>query len=60
MEVTDKAKLKEPKDEITLETLDAGDLCEQLFVIPRHKVDNHNIGIEFNVKEKLENRGIKF
>ena len=57
MEVTDEAKLKEPKDEITLETLDADDLCEKLIVIARHKVDNHNIGIEYNVKEKLENRG---
>ena len=53
------AKIIEPEDEITLETLDSGELCEKLFVIPRHKVDNHNIGIEYDVKEKLDKKGIK-
>ena len=53
------AKIIEPEDEITLETLDSGELCEKLFVIPRHKVVNHNIGIEYDVKEKLDKKGIK-
>ena len=48
----------EPKDEIILETIEE-ELCEKVFVIPRHKVDNHNIGIEFDVTEKLESKGIK-
>ena len=59
VEGTVEAKLIEPTDEITLETLDSGGLCEKLFVIRRHKVDNHNIGIEYDVKEKLEKKGLK-
>ena len=49
----------EPEDEITLETLESGELCEKLIIFPRHKVDNHNIGIEYDVKEKLDKKGIK-
>jgi hypothetical protein len=30
-----------------------------VFVIPRHKIDNQNIGIEYDVTEKLEVKGIK-
>ena len=53
------AKIREPTDEISLETLDPEEVCEKLFVIPRHKVDNHNIGIEYDVKEKLDKKGMK-
>jgi hypothetical protein len=28
-------------------------------VIPRHKVDNHNIGIEFDDTAKMEAKGVK-
>ena len=52
--------LTEPKDEIALEAIDQEDEeCEKLFVIPRHKVDNHNIGIEYDVTAKLEAKGVK-
>jgi hypothetical protein len=53
------AKIKEPSDEISLETLDSDELCEKLFVIPRHKVDSHYIGIKYDAKEKLYKKGIK-
>ena len=45
--VESKAVLTEPKDEIVLEEIQQEDceVCEKVFVIPRHKVDNHNIGI---------------
>ena len=42
--VESKAVLTEPKDEIVLEEIQQ-EVCEKVFVIPRHKVDNHNIGI---------------
>ena len=53
--VNEKAQLVEPKDEITLEV----EKCEKIFVIPRHKIDNHNIGIEYDVTNKLEAKNIK-
>jgi hypothetical protein len=53
------ARMIEPEDDITLETLESSELCEKLVIIPRHKVDNHNIGIEYDVKEKLDKKGIK-
>ena len=52
------AVLVEPTDEINNEEIEK-ELCEKVFVIPRHKIDNHNIGIEYDVTEKLEARGIK-
>ena len=35
------------KDEMALEAIeeDEDEVCERVFMIPRHKVDNHNIGI---------------
>ena len=56
-----KAVLTEPKDEIELEEIEKEDceVCEKVFVIPRHKVDNHNIGIEYDVTAKLEAKGVK-
>ena len=52
---TEKVLLVEPKDEISLEV----EMCEKVFVIPRHKIDNHNIGIEYDVKRKLEAKSLK-
>ena len=52
------ASLVEPEDEISLETID--EVCEKVFVIPRYKVDNHNIGIEYDVEYKLKVKGLKF
>ena len=49
----------EPKDKISLEPNVEKELCEKLFVIPRRRVDNHNIGIKYDVTEKLEAKGIK-
>ena len=43
-----KVILVEPKDEISLEA------CEKLFVIAKSKIDNHNIGIQYDVTEKLK------
>ena len=50
--------LTEPIDEIEIEAIEQEEeVCEKVFVIPRHKVDNHNIGIEFDVTAKLEFKG---
>ena len=51
------ASLVEPEDEISLEPID--EVCEKVFVIPRYKVDNHNIGIEYDVKDKLKAKVLK-
>ena len=48
-----KVILVEPKDEISLEA------CEKLFVIAKSKIDNHNIGIQYDVTEKLEAKELK-
>ena len=54
------AVLTEPKDEIVLEAIEQEEeVCEKVFIIPRHKVDNHNIGIEFDVTAKMEAKGVK-
>ena len=49
----EKVILVEPKDEISLEA------CEKLFVIAKSKIDNHNIGIQYDVTEKLEAKELK-
>ena len=49
----EKATLVEPSDEISLE------VCEKLFVVAKDKIDNHNIGIHYDVTTKLENKQIK-
>ena len=59
MNGTFEAKIRLPKDYITLETRDSRELCGKMFVIPRHKVDNHSIGIEYDVKETLDKKGIQ-
>jgi hypothetical protein len=51
-----KVLLVEPIDEINLE---AGQVCEKVFVFPKLVIDNHNIGIEYDVTEKLEAKGVK-
>jgi hypothetical protein len=52
----EKVILVEPTDEIELEV---ERICEKLLIIPKEVIDNHNIGIEYDVKDKLEARGIK-
>ena len=49
----EKVILVEPKDEISLEA------CEKLFVIAKSKIDDHNIGIQYDVTEKLEAKDLK-
>ena len=44
--------LVDPTDEIDLE------FCEKIFVIPKKKIDNHNIGIEVDVTSKLKAKGV--
>ena len=44
--------LVDPTDEIDLE------VCEKIFVIPKTKIDNHNIGIEVDVTSKLKAKGV--
>ena len=51
-----KVILDEPTDEIELEV---ERICEKLLIIPKEVIDNHNIGIEYDVKDKLEARGMK-
>ena len=57
MDDTNNAKEKvlceEPNDEIDLE------VCEKLFVVAKGDIDDHNIGIHYNVSAKLEAKGIK-
>ena len=55
-EKEEKVLLVEPNDEINLE---AGQVCEKVFVFPKLVIDNHNIGIEYDVTEKLEAKGVK-
>ena len=45
-------KLVDPIDEIDLE------VCEKIFVIPKTKIDNDNIGIEVDVTSKLKAKGV--
>ena len=47
-----KVSLVEPKDEITLEA------CDKLFVVAKREIKNHNIGIQYDVTEKLEAKEI--
>ena len=49
----EKVILVEPKDEISLE------VCEKLYVVAKDKIDNHNIGIQYDVTAKLEDKKIK-
>jgi hypothetical protein len=50
------AEAFEPKDEITLQE---NNMCEKVFIIPKDKIENHNIGIEYDVTRKLEAKGLK-
>ena len=52
----EKVLLVNPRDEISPEV---EELCDELFVIPKKEVDNHNIGIEYDVKGKVEAKEIK-
>ena len=52
----EKALLVELADEINNEK---DDFCEKIFVFPKKVIDNHNIGIEFDVTSKLEAKGLK-
>ena len=52
----EKVLLVEPKDEIQLEEKK---VCEKLLIIPEKVIDNHNIGIEYDVTDKLKAKGIK-
>ena len=49
----EKVNFVEPYDEIDLE------VCEKIFVVAKGDIDDHNIGIQYNVTEKLEAKGIK-
>ena len=49
----EKVILVEPIDEISLE------VCEKLFVVAKGKIDDHNIGIHYDVTAKLEDKKIK-
>ena len=49
----EKVHLVEPSDEIDLE------VCEKLYVVAKGDIKDHNIGIHYNVTEKLESKGIK-
>ena len=49
----EKVILVEPEDEISLE------VCEKLFIVAKSKVDDHNIGIHYNVTAKLEAKELK-
>ena len=55
-EKEEKVLLVEPNDEINLEI---GQVCEKVFVFPKVVIDNHNIGIEYDITEKLEVKGVK-
>ena len=44
--------LVDPTDEINLEVF------KKIFVIPKKKIDNHNIGIEADVTSKLKAKGV--
>ena len=48
--------LVELADEINNEK---DDFCQKIFVFPKKVIDNHNIGIEFDVTSKLEAKGLK-
>ena len=37
----------------------AGEVTEKVFVVAKGKIDNHNIGIEYDIKSKLEAKGVK-
>ena len=52
------ALIVEPNDEFHMDEIEP-EFCEKVFVIPRHKINNHNIGIEYDVTDKLEAKGIK-
>ena len=51
--VEEKVLFVEPIDEIDLE------VCEKIFVVANGDIDDHNIGIQYNVTEKLQAKGIK-
>jgi hypothetical protein len=53
VEKTEKVLLVKPRDERSLE------VCEKVFVIAKSKIDDHNIGIEYDVTTKLEAKEIK-
>ena len=52
----EKVLLAEPIDEITLEFQG---VCEKIFVIPKMRIDDHNIGIEYDITNRLEAKGLK-
>ena len=51
----EKVLLMEPFDEINLEVQET---CAKVFVIPKIKINNHNIGIEVDVSSKLKAKGL--
>ena len=54
--VEEKVLLVEPVDEIINEK---DNICEKVFVFPKKVINNHNIGIEYDVTSKLEAKGLK-
>ena len=52
----DDEKLVEPVNEICVET--AAVKCEKVIVIAKQKINNHNLGIEYNVRTKIEAKNI--
>ena len=51
-EIEASAVFVKPKDEVFTE-------CDKIFVIAKETIDNHNIGIEYDVKGKLEAKKLK-
>ena len=55
-EAAEKVLLHEPKDELVPEETK---VCEKIFIFPKQEIPNHNIGIEYDVKDKLKAKGLK-
>ena len=55
-EAKEEVILVEPKDEIVPEERK---VCEKIFIFPNQEILNHNKGIEYDVREKLEAKGLK-
>ena len=56
-EASEEIILVEPKDEVVPEV--CVQVCEKIFIFPKQEVLNHNIGIEYDVTDKLEAKGLK-
>ena len=54
-EATEKVLLVEPKDEIVPEEIK---VCEKLYIFPHKEILNHNIGIEYDLIDKLQAKGL--